>query len=130
MKKVLFLQIKGNSLGGIWFVNKTLGEEFLNRSYDVRVLGIRNNHPGVDIDSKIKIDVINKTYTPKQALKEVKKIVSKKINSQLNDKEFIIKQKNLKITPKDSKIIVETFVSVYEDITDYKEITEPGDDNV
>lgn len=60
MKKVLFLQLKGNSIGGVWFVNKALGEEFLNRRYEVQVLGIRNNHPGVEIkDTKIPISVIN-----------------------------------------------------------------------
>ena len=61
MKKILFLQIKGNSLGGIWFVNKTLGEEFLRRGYEVHVLALRNNHPGIDIkDTPLNIKVINK----------------------------------------------------------------------
>lgn len=60
MKKILFLQIKGNSLGGIWFVNKSLGEEFLRRGYDVQVLGIRNNHPGYEIkETHFPISVIN-----------------------------------------------------------------------
>lgn len=61
MKKILFLQIKGNALGGVWFVNKTLGEEFLKRNYDVQVLAIRNNHPGIEIkDTPLKITTINK----------------------------------------------------------------------
>ena len=40
--------------------------------------------------------------------------------------------KNLKINVKDSKIIVESFFAVYEDITDYGEIEEPkvGEENV
>ena len=60
MKKILFLQIKGNSLGGVWFVNKTLGEEFIKRGYHVEVLAIRNNHPGLDItDTPLKITTIN-----------------------------------------------------------------------
>ena len=60
LKKVLFLQLKGNSIGGVWFVNKALGEEFLKRGYEVQVLGIRNNHPGTEIkDTKIPISVIN-----------------------------------------------------------------------
>ena len=59
MSKVLFLQIKGNSLGGVWFVDETLGNEFLKRGYDVEVLALRNNHPGVDLNTKIKINVIN-----------------------------------------------------------------------
>lgn len=61
-KKVLFLQIKGNSLGGIWSVNKTLGEKLLSLGYDVKVLAIRNNHPGMDnMNTKIDIEVVNKT---------------------------------------------------------------------
>lgn len=61
MRKILFLQIKGNSLGGVWFVNKALGEEFLKRGYHVEVLAIRNNHPGIEInDTPLKINVINK----------------------------------------------------------------------
>lgn len=60
MKKILFLQIKGNSLGGIWFVNKALGESFIKRGYNVKVVGIRNNHPGLDIkDTPIDITTIN-----------------------------------------------------------------------
>ena len=59
MSKVLFLQIKGNSLGGVWFVDETLGNEFLKRGYDVEVLALRNNHPGVDLNTKININVIN-----------------------------------------------------------------------
>lgn len=59
-KKILFLQIKGNSLGGIWFVNKTLGEAFLNKNYEVKVLAIRNNHPGMkSMDTTLNIEVIN-----------------------------------------------------------------------
>ena len=61
LKKILFLQIKGNSLGGVWFVNKALGEEFLKRGYHAEVLAIRNNYPGIEIkDTPLKINVINK----------------------------------------------------------------------
>ncbi len=60
MKKILFLQIKGNSLGGVWFVNKTLGEEFIKRGYHVEVLAIRNNHPGMEIkNTPLKVTTIN-----------------------------------------------------------------------
>jgi len=62
MKKVLFLQNNGNSVGGIWFVNKTLATEFVKKGYDCRVLGIRNN-PGknmVDDGLNFKTDTINK----------------------------------------------------------------------
>lgn len=43
MKKVLFMQIKGNSLGGVWFVNKLLSEKLIEKGYQVNFLNIRNN---------------------------------------------------------------------------------------
>lgn len=61
MKKILFLQIKGNALGGIWSVNKALGEEFIRKGYHAEILAIRNNHPGIEIkDTPLKITTINK----------------------------------------------------------------------
>lgn len=78
------------------------------------------------------VDKIDQTYTKKEALKLANELARKKIESKLNDKEYIINQKNLKITVKDSKIIVENFFAVYENITDYGEIEEPkvGEENV
>ena len=75
---------------------------------------------------------IDQTYTKDQALQLAKNLARKEIESKLNDKEYIIEQKNLKINVKDSKIIVESFFAVYEDITDYGEIEEPkvGEENV
>ena len=61
MKKILFLQLHSDSFGGIWFVNKSLGEKFIELGYDVRMVGIRQHNPVNDIGStKIKIDTINK----------------------------------------------------------------------
>lgn len=68
------------------------------------------------------IKKINNTYTEKEALKLANEQARKKIKSKLNDKEYIIDEKKLKITVKDSKIIVKTFFTVYEDITDYGQI--------
>lgn len=76
------------------------------------------------------IETIDKNYTEKEALKIVSSLAREKIESKLNDKEYIIKQKNLKITVKNSKIIVRSFFSVYEDITDYSVLEEVGEDNV
>ena len=61
MKKILFLQLLGNSYGGIWQVNKLIGEKLIKKDYDVRILSLRNikgdsvcNH-----DKSLKVDVIN-----------------------------------------------------------------------
>ena len=61
MKKILILQNKGNSIGGIWFVNQTLATSFSNLGYEVEVLAVRNV-PGkkrVKENEKFKIDTIN-----------------------------------------------------------------------
>ena len=86
MKKVLFLQIKGNSLGGIWFVDKAIGEELIKRGYKVSVFAYRNNHPGLDIkDTKIRI----KTMRKKDAIKAL-------ISFKFSDlKKYFIEQKKL-----------------------------------
>lgn len=60
MKKILFLQNKGNSLGGVWYVNKTLGEELKKRGYDVTILSIRNDKSDIKIDdTSIELKVVN-----------------------------------------------------------------------
>ena len=55
MKKVVFLQNEGNVLGGVWFVNKTIGEELLKNNYDVSIISIRNgiNKTKLNYDNKI-----------------------------------------------------------------------------
>ena len=59
MKKIMFLQIKGKSFGGIWLVNKTLGEAFTKKGYDVQVCSIRDNHPGNFDETSFKQYTIN-----------------------------------------------------------------------
>ena len=62
MKKVLFIQIKGKSKAGVWFVNKTIGEYLVKKGYDVTILSIRDN-PGdinIECDERIHLHTINK----------------------------------------------------------------------
>ena len=42
------------------------------------------------------------------------------MKSKLNEKEYIIDTKKQKVEENNSKIILEVFFSVYEDITDYQ----------
>lgn len=65
---------------------------------------------------------ISEVLTFDQALIRAKEYATNKIKSKLNDKEYIIKSKYLKSSVKGSKIEVEIFFAVYEDITDYAEI--------
>lgn len=61
MKKILFLQIKSNEAGGVWFVNKTIGEELVSLGYDVRITSMRNEKTSeiLKCDPKIKLCTLN-----------------------------------------------------------------------
>lgn len=76
------------------------------------------------------IKLIEEKLTYNEALKKAINKGKEKINSKLSDKEYIISTKKLKVEKNNSKIIVELFVSVCEDITEYKEIEEQGEINV
>lgn len=69
----------------------------------------------------IEIDELN---TEDEAISKAEDIALKKIKSQLSDKEEIISKKNLKVEIKDSRIVLEIFFTVLEDITSYQNITE------
>ena len=66
----------------------------------------------------------SKKLTKKQAINKAITRVKKHINEKLDEKEYIIDTKKLKVDENNSKIILELFVSVCEDITDYAEIIE------
>lgn len=70
------------------------------------------------------IEIIDQVLTEEETIDEAIKEARRKMEAQLTDEEYIISQKNLKINIKDSKIVLEVFFVVYEDITDYEEIIE------
>lgn len=79
MKKVLILQNKGKTYGGVWQVNKLVGEELLKHGYDVSIVSIRNNQNDLAIehDKKLKVFTINEvdawyTYKGTEILEEIK----------------------------------------------------------
>ena len=59
MKKIMFVQNEGNVVGGVWYVNKTLAEEFVKKGYDVHILSIRTGKEDVQCDSRIKKSFVN-----------------------------------------------------------------------
>lgn len=71
---------------------------------------------------------INQKLTEEEAINKAIETGLEKIKSKLNDKEYIIDTKKLKVETNNSKIILELFVSVCEDITDYSLIE--GEPNV
>jgi len=81
MKKVLILQNKGKTYGGVWQVNKLVGEELIKYGYDVSIVSIRNNQEDIIVehDPKLNVFTINEediwsTYKGTEILEEIKKI--------------------------------------------------------
>ncbi len=68
--------------------------------------------------------ITNEIYTISEAILVAKSKSSESIKNKLNKDEYIISSKELKVSVKDSKIVVDMFFSVYENITDYVEIDE------
>lgn len=69
-------------------------------------------------------ETIDKVYTKDNAVSVASEIAHKRLKDRLGEDIEILYEKNLKITEEDSKIIVVMFYKVYEDITDYQEISE------
>lgn len=70
------------------------------------------------------VEIIDKVYTKDNAISTATEIAQKRLRDKLGENIEILFEKNLKITEEDSKIIVVMFYKVYEDITDYQEISE------
>lgn len=62
MKKVLILQLLGKSYGGIWQVNRLVGEELIKNNFDVTILSLRDNKTDVCLehDNNLIVDTVNK----------------------------------------------------------------------
>ena len=63
-------------------------------------------------------------YTEEEAVSAAINMAKEKIESKLNDKEKVLSEKTLNIHENDSKIVVEIFFTVLENITEYKKIEE------
>ncbi len=66
-----------------------------------------------------KVKYIKQNLTKEEAINKAIKYAKDKVKSKLNEKEYIISTKKLKVEENNSKIIVEIFFTVYEDITEY-----------
>ena len=66
-----------------------------------------------------KVEYIEQSLTKDEAVTKASEYAIMKMKSKLNDNEYIINTKNLKVEQNNSKIVIEMFFSVCEDITDY-----------
>jgi len=100
---------------------------FRYRSFERKVLYSVNDkltNIGFGIEEIEKVEIINKKYSNKIAIKNAKERARTIINKKLNKDEYIISQKSLKFNTNGSKIILEMFFSVYEEISEKRVIEE------
>ena len=116
---------------------KRLVFNFLNKSYELGFKKYKDKNISSKIllkhiflpisltyDNQRELIVIDEVYTIEQAIKKAEERAYSEINSKLNDNEKILSSKNLKVDVNDSKIELEMFFTVYEDITEYQKIEE------
>ncbi len=116
---------------------KRLVFNFLNKSYELGFKKYKDKNVSsktllkhiflpisLTYDNQRELIVIDEVYTIEQAIKKAEERAYAEINSKLNDKEKILSSKNLKVDVNDSKIELEVFFTVYEDITEYQKIEE------
>lgn len=77
---------------------------------------------GIVYQEQKEVERIDQIYGEKEALKKAVELGRKQMESKLDDNEYVIGSKKLKVEVKESKIIVDIFFSVCEDITDYAKI--------
>lgn len=83
----------------------------------------------ISIQKQRKTKVTKELLTDEEAIKKATNKATSKIELTLDKDEYIIDKKTLYFDKENSKIIVEIFFRVYENITDYKniDILKPGD---
>lgn len=76
----------------------------------------------IRLEKQRKTKVKNQKYTKDKAILKAIELAEEKINKKLSKDEYIISKKTLNFTSDESKIKVDVFFKVCEDITDYKDV--------
>ncbi len=124
-KEVIYLdQVKNNLIFS--FMNK---EFSLLKNYEKsylekkKVLIKSKVFPfSIRVEKQRKTKVKIQKYTKNQAIRKAEELAQDKIIKKLSKNEYIISKKTLNFTSDDSKIEVDVFFKVCEDITSYKEV--------
>ena len=114
IKTIYNIKFLSKYIGIKGFKNKKIEDKYIIKS---KLLPI-----GINKQIQKEIEIINYKLNYDEALEYAKKEARKKIESKLKVNEYIIDEKSLKCERKDSKIVVDIFYTVYEDITGYMEI--------
>ena len=115
-------KISLNFLGKKYFLFKN--NNYLNEEYNDKVI-IKSNLLPISLNYTKILETKNDTYfyTYQDAIDLALSISKEKLINNLSSDSKILYQKKLKLYEENSKIIIEVFFKVYEDITDYQKIT-------
>ncbi len=123
-KKVLVLQ----------FLNKKIEffnlKPYKNKKSNEKIIIKSNLLPLIlYMDNQQETEIVEEIITFDEAISRAVEVGRRKIEEKLKREEYIISQKSLKIDAKSSKMIVDIFFVVYEDITNYQEIKEETEES-
>ncbi|MDD2434962.1 MAG: sporulation protein YqfD [Bacilli bacterium] len=130
-KEILYTNNK-KELYAFQFLNKYLTLDF--NKYETKKINNQNilKHLYLPIglvkQTQLETKEIEKIYTIEQAIDEAILIGRNKVEDKLKENEYIMDEKQLKVNVKDSKIEVDIFYVVYENITGYQPIIEVEED--
>lgn len=124
-KEVIYLdEVKNNLI--ITFMNKELSvrKNYSSMSLEKNKVLIKSKvFPfNIRLEKQRKTKIKNQKYTMDKAIKKAEELAVKKISAKLNKDEYIISKKNLNFISNDSKIELDVFFKICEDITSYKEV--------
>ena len=74
----------------------------------------------ISVEKQCKTEVIKQTLSKEEAIKKAEEVALKKVSSTLDKDEYVISKKTLNFNAGDSKIEVDVFFKVYENITYYQ----------
>lgn len=102
------------------YIGKKSYKDMETKDYTI----LKGNIFPISINKQIQNEIVMKEYnlSYEEGIKKALEYARETIQKKLSKEEYIIDEKSLKCDTKDSKIILDIFYSVYEDITEYKEI--------
>ena len=118
---------KSKNILSFKFLNKSIN--FFSSFKDKKVLDktiVENKLLPIKLvyEHQEEVKIVDQILTEEQAINKAIEKGIEQMNMELEDDEYIIKNKVLKAEIKESKVSVDIFFSIYEDITDYAEIIE------
>ncbi len=136
--KIVFIQNKGKSFGGVWQVNKTVGEALIKEGHDVYIVSIMENKNTYEpvYDKKLIVETLDKvntweTYSWSEIISDLKKFKIKSVFNKTRNRIYnnkVLKQDKVLLNNYLDKIKPDYIVSSQYQILDlldekYLEIT-------